>query len=108
MASGLFPFLGQDISDIINDITQYIMIVSFPAAGFFHALAIHFSLFYVYKKKKRQSDAIPLQNRLASPESSTLLCEPNRKDINRPEMVHLFTGQVRTSQQQDTIDLIKA
>ncbi|KAJ3262657.1 hypothetical protein HK103_000186 [Boothiomyces macroporosus] len=100
--TGILPILDS-MAIAAQDISQYIMVVSFSAAGFFHALAIHFSLFYVYKKRK--STAIPLMERVANPESSTLL---DREIINKPEMVHLFTGQARTLKAQDTIELIKA
>ncbi|KAJ3318398.1 hypothetical protein HDV06_003083 [Boothiomyces sp. JEL0866] len=102
--TGWLPFL-DNLAITMTDISQYIMVISFSSGGFFHSLAIHFSLFYVYKKRK--SELIPLEDRnRLDPESSTLL-DTTVKEVIKPEMVHLFTGQ-RPLQQRDTIDLIKA
>ncbi|KAJ3318399.1 hypothetical protein HDV06_003084 [Boothiomyces sp. JEL0866] len=94
-------FHGQSpILMTVSDVLLCVVTVSISGSGFFHCLAVHFSLFHKIQKKQRPvtTSQIPLRDF----ETTTFVENPVK-----PDMVHLFTGQKLPAKQYDTIDLIK-
>ncbi|KAJ3311839.1 hypothetical protein HDV04_003579 [Boothiomyces sp. JEL0838] len=85
----------------ISDVLFCIVTISISGSGFFHCLAVHFSLFY--KIKKQATTHALLKQDLKKLETSTFVDGVPIK----PDLVHLFTGQKLQLKQMDTIDLIK-
>ncbi|KAJ3272091.1 hypothetical protein HDV01_005956 [Terramyces sp. JEL0728] len=78
------------------DVCLTIILVTYSASGFFHALAVHFSLYYKYKKKKRRAVETPIvkgrvqQNRLE-------VASFTARDLpHRPDMIYAAINILRT------------
>ncbi|KAJ3318397.1 hypothetical protein HDV06_000526 [Boothiomyces sp. JEL0866] len=103
----LFAGNNNSINEI-EAICELTILVSFSASGFFHALAVHFGLFYKFKKWK----FVKVQQKMLPkpiPKHKLATTTFHERDLpQRPDMVHLFTGQRRTLVHPDTIDLIKS